>query len=31
MRGRFEASYSDDIDALVEKMNEEIAAAVEEN
>ena len=31
MRGRFEASYKDDIDGLVEKMNEEIAAAVQEN
>jgi V/A-type H+-transporting ATPase subunit A len=31
MRGRFEATYSDDIDALVNKMNDEIAAAIEEN
>mgnify|MGYP005688280107 FL=1 len=31
MRGRFEATYKDDIDALVDKMNEEIAAAIEEN
>ena len=31
MRGRFEASYADDIDGLVNKMNDEIAAAIEEN
>ena len=31
MRGRFEATYKDEIDGLVEKMNEEIAAAIEEN
>jgi hypothetical protein len=31
MRGRFESTYSEEIDGLVNKMNEEIAAAVEEN
>ena len=31
MRGRFEATYKDDIDELVERMNKEIADAVEEN
>ena len=31
MRGRFEATYKDDIDALVNKMNEQIADAIEEN
>ena len=32
MRGRFESTYAkDEIDGLVDKMNEEIAAAVEEN
>ena len=31
MRGRFESTYMDDIDALVEKMNDEIAAAIGEN
>jgi V/A-type H+-transporting ATPase subunit A len=31
MRGRFESTYMDDIDALVEKMNDEIADAIGEN
>ena len=31
MRGRFESTYSEEIDGLVDKMNEEIAAAIEEN
>ena len=31
MRGRFEATYKDDIDGLVERMNDEIAGAIEEN
>ena len=31
MRGRFESTYADEIDALVNKMNEEIAAAIVEN
>jgi len=31
MRGRFELTYMDDIDALVEKMNDEIADAIGEN
>ena len=31
MRGRFESTYSEEIDGLVNKMNEEIAAAIEEN
>ena len=31
MRGRFESTYSEEIDGLVNKMNKEIAAAIEEN
>ena len=31
MRGRFESTYSEEIDGLLNKMNEEIAAAIEEN
>ncbi|MAK42031.1 MAG: V-type ATP synthase subunit A [Candidatus Thermoplasmatota archaeon] len=31
MRGRFEKGYLDEIDGMVEEMNKEIAAAIEEN
>jgi hypothetical protein len=31
MRGRFESTYMDEIDALVDKMNNEIADAIGEN
>ena len=30
-RGRFEKGYPDEIDGMVEEMNKEIAAAIEEN
>jgi len=31
MRGRFESTYADEIEGLVNKMNDEIAAAIGDN